>query len=166
LTGFLKKEALRKTKKVLDIGSGSGIQAETCIKSGIDKRNLTLVDINKQAISNLKLKFPYSSVMYSNLFSNVRDKFDLIIFNPPYLPKNKFDNHADTTGGKKGDEVILSFLRELKSHLDENGTALLLLSSLTPMADIKKEFKKYKTTLLAEKKLFYETLHVWEIKLR
>lgn len=149
--------------KILDMGTGSGIQAKECLKSGINKKNLTLVDIDKQVIRNLEKKF---NIIHSNLFSKVKGKFDLIIFNPPYLPEDKYDNNLDTTGGKKGDETTVKFLKQSKYHLNKNGKILLLLSSLTPRKRIQEEIKKQKKKLikLDEEKLFMESLEIFLIQ--
>ncbi len=168
LSEVLEKEVLKLSNKkaeikVLDMGSGSGVQAETCVSNGIAPINLTLADINKRAIKHLKIKFPVSKIVHSDLFEKIKGKFNLIIFNPPYLPSSKFDKEKDTTGGKKGDEVIVRFLRQLKNHLAINGKAYLLLSSFTPMNRIKKEFNNYNAGLIAKKKLFFEELFVWEL---
>lgn len=102
LSKFVKKEIKRnKFSEILDMGSGSGIQSETCIDTGIAQKNLTLVDINPDAIKLLKQKFPNSKIIQSNLFNKINGKYDLIIFNPPYLPNDKFDKNLDTSGGKR-----------------------------------------------------------------
>ncbi|MBI3623941.1 methyltransferase [Candidatus Pacearchaeota archaeon] len=163
LVEVLKKYVKNKKIKALDMGSGSGIQAESLINIGIKKENMTIVDINPKAIVHLKTQFPKSQVIKSNLFEKVKGKFDLIVFNPPYLPENKHDKEKDTSGGKKGDETILKFLKQLKKHLNKNGRCFLLTSSLTPMERIKQEFKNYKVKQVAKKKLFYEELTAWEI---
>ncbi|MFH1500559.1 MAG: HemK2/MTQ2 family protein methyltransferase [archaeon] len=149
--------------KVLDMGSGSGTLAETCINSRIPPEKMTLVDIDKEVVSHLRKKFPKSKVVESNLFSHLKEKFDLIIFNPPYLPEGKYDKEKDTTGGKNGDEIILRFLKKAKKYLNTNGEILLLTSSLTPMKKINKELKTYKVKLIAAKKLFFEELRIWLI---
>ncbi len=154
------KKYLKKVKdrqiKILDIGAGSGIQAETCLKAGF--KNVFASDINEESV-----KFAESrgiSSVQSDLFSNIRCKFDLIIFNPPYLPEDKFDRQKDTSGGKKGDETIIKFLKQAKSHLAENGKILLLLSSLTSRERINKILTNWKVEKLAEEKLFCEKLEV------
>ena len=149
--------------KALDMGSGSGIITETLIGQGINPKNITLVDVNPKAIGHLKKKFKDSTVIKSKLFSKVKGKYDLILFNPPYLPQDKFDSKKDTTGGKKGDETIMKFLNKLEMHLNKNGRILLLTSSLTPRSRIVKIFKRYNVSLLATKKLFYEELYIHEI---
>ena len=163
-----------KDKSVLDMGTGSGIQAETALKAGA--KSITAVDINKEVINALNLKYKKQKennikIIQSNLFSKVKGKFDVLIFNPPYLPRDK-ENREDkesqlvTTGGKKGDEIILKFLKQSKSHLNKEGIILLLLSSLTPKNRIIKLIKenKLKYTIISSKKLFFEQLEVWEIQ--
>ena len=81
------------------------------------------------------------------VFEKISGKFDLILFNPPYLPEDKREDTASsiaTTGGKKGDEIILRFISKAKSHLNNNGIILLLLSSLTPKDKILSSLKKYR----------------------
>ena len=102
------------------------------------------------------------------MFSKISktQKFDLIIFNPPYLPESKYDNGKDTTGGKKGDEIILRFVKDLKYYLTNDGICFLLTSSLTPEKRWKTEAEKhFKVKKIAEKKLFFEKIYVWEISL-
>ena len=149
--------------KILDMGSGSGIQSKNLIELGVNPKNITLVDVNPKAINFLKQKFKDSTVIKSKLFSKVKGKYDLILFNPPYLPQDKFDSKKDTTGGKRGDETIIKFLNKLEMHLNKNGRVLLLTSSLTPSSRIVKIFKRHSVSLLATKKLFYEELYIHEI---
>lgn len=148
--------------KILDMGSGSGIQAETCRNLGF--KYVTTADIDKEAIALLREK--KFKAIESSLFSGLKEKFDLIIFNPPYLPEDKYDKQKDTTGGKKGYETILKFLSQAKKHLNKNGKILLLFSSFSKPDIIKKEAKKlgYNLELLASKKLFFEELFVYLIE--
>lgn len=155
---------LSKNKKFLDMGTGSGIQAIAAANSGAVK--VVAVDIDKEAVKEAKTKGVYA--IKSDLFQNVKGKFDVIVFNPPYLP---FDEREDrqsakeTTGGKKGDELILRFLKQVKKHLEKNGKILLLISSLTPKEKIIKLLKQKKMSfkVLAKKNYFFESLEVLEI---
>ncbi len=148
--------------KILDMGSGSGIQAETCRELGFN--NILTVDINPEAVNHLK-QLGLRSVK-SDLFSNIKQKFDLIIFNPPYLPEDKYDKEQDTTAGKKGYETIVRFLKQAKSHLKKEGVILLLFSSLSKPEIILKKAEElgYKCNILNNKKLFFEELYVYELK--
>ena len=161
LSEVLKKEIHNKDAKIIEIGVGSGIQLETLRDLGI--KNIYGVDINNDAVY-LCLEKGFN-VKKSNLFSNIpkSQKFDIIIFNPPYLPESKFDKLPDTSGGKKGDETIIEFLKQAKIHLEKNGSIFLLTSSFTPKIDFKKF--NYEAKLIAEKNLFQEKLWVWELKL-
>ncbi len=155
---FLKSK--KRNLKIVDMGSGSGIQAETCIKLGFN--NVLAADINPESIKALRTK--NIQVKKSDLFSNIKEKYDLIIFNPPYLPYNKYDNsNIDTSGGRQGYETILRFLKDSKNHLNKNGKILLLFSSLSSpnvILDYSKSIGyKYKT--LAVKNLFFEKLYVY-----
>lgn len=154
-----------KNKRVLDVGAGSGIQAETALQTGA--KSVLASDIDSEVIIYLKSKG--IDAIQSDLFSEIKGEFDLIIFNPPYLP---FDDGEDsessraTSGGEKGDEIILRFLRSLKKHLATEGVSLIVLSSLTPKKKILSELKRQKLIYnsLSSQRFFFETLEVWEIK--
>ena len=144
----------------LEIGSGSGIQLETALELGIKKENIFAVDINPKVVEYCKSKgFNCSK---SNLFENVNGKFDVIIFNPPYLPedpKEPKESQLATTGGKKGSEIINKFLKQSKKYLKKNGVIYLLTSSLTKEID----FQNYRKVLIENKNLFYETIYIWKL---
>ncbi len=165
LSEILKEYLKNKNKeiKVLDLGTGSGIIAETLLQEGIKKQNILAIDIDKQSLNQVKKKG--FNTRKSDLFSNVNEKFDLIVFNPPYLPEHKYDKKKDTTGGKKGDETILKFLSLVKNYLTLKGEIILLLSSLTPRKRIQNQIKKqkFKSDKIAEKILFFEKLEIFLI---
>jgi len=149
---------------VIDIGSGSGIQAQAALKSGA--KSVLATDIDPVSIKHLKsLGLP---VIKSNLFEKVKDKFDLIIFNPPYLPQDLREpkkSQLATTGGIAGDEIILKFLKQAKSHLNPKGTILIVLSSQTPTLRIFPliDTLGFHKKLLSSKKIFFEKLYVYKI---
>ena len=159
----LKNKEIDKDIQILDMGSGSGIQAQTCKKLGFN--NVNCADINQESVNLLKNK-GFDSIQ-SNLFSNInkKQKFDLIIFNPPYLPEDKRepkDSQLQTTAGKKGCEIILEFLKQSKHHLNKNGAILLLFSSLSKPNIIKNKAKEldFKIKKLNKKNIFFEQLFV------
>ncbi|MBU1111701.1 MAG: HemK2/MTQ2 family protein methyltransferase [archaeon] len=161
--------------KVLDLGTGSGIQAKTVAESPKVK-NILAVDINKDAINRLQQEIKQNNLKKitaktSNLFENVEEKFDTIIFNPPYLPQDKV---GDTIiedpalyGGKKGYELIEKFLTEVGEHLTQNGIILLLFSSLTNKDKVDEFISKnlFQAELLITEKLpLFETLYIYKIE--
>jgi len=167
---FMLEKALRKyskNKSLLDMGSGSGIQTKSARKAGA---NLVLAaDIDKTVIASLKKQG--IDAVQSDLFSNIKSKFDVIAFNPPYLPEDKREDRESaraTTGGKKGDEIILKFLRQAKSHLNKEGIILLVISSLTPKEAILEllEKKKLAHKVILKESFFLETLEVWKINMQ
>ncbi|MAG50049.1 hypothetical protein CL621_00215 [archaeon] len=155
---FLLQKYVKKYAKgsVLDLGSGSGIQALTALKK---TKEVLAADIDKEAVKLLKAKGLNSR--FSNLFSNIKEKFDLIIFNPPYLPNSKFKDIA-LDGGKKGYEVLERFFSQVKNYLKKDGKILIVFSSLTKPKKVKEIIKKnnFNFKLLEEKKLPFEKLYV------
>ena len=140
------------------MGAGSGILARESLKY---TKNVTASDINRECLKNLK----GIKAIHSDLFENIKEKFDLIIFNPPYLP---FDRREDkesassTTGGIKGYEILERFIKGLKSHLKKNGKALIVFSSLTGKKKIESIIMENKLNLkiLEEIRLpFFEELY-------
>ena len=127
-------------KKVLDVGCGLGIQAITAALNGA--KEVDAVDINPIAVQltkeNATLNNTEIEVFESDLFSNVKGKFDLIIFNAPYLPMTDLENVAVKEGfdiecikWAGGKPLIEKFLRQAKEYLEDNGMVLLVFSSLT-----------------------------------
>ncbi|VVB79333.1 putative S-adenosylmethionine-dependent methyltransferase [uncultured archaeon] len=169
LSDVLKKEVPKILKKnpnpkILEIGSGSGFQVETLLSLGVHPKHITLTDINPDAFKFLKEKFKHSKVIHSNLFDKLNKKYDLIFFNPPYLPEDAREpkgSRLATTGGKSGSEVVKEFLKDAKNHLNPDGKIFLLTSSLTSGIN----WSKYNKKVLAKKKLFFEELVVWELSL-
>jgi len=120
--------------RVLDMGTGSGFIIDGIARSLAERRinaELWASDIDE------KPKLPKGvSFVRSDLFSSVHGMFDLVLFNPPYLPEAKEDRYlanaekAQLVGGPKGNELTLRFLDQLPLHLAPDGTCLLLTSSV------------------------------------
>jgi len=145
--------------KVLDMGCGSCVQAEAALSK---TKNITAVDINPEAVALAKKKG--FTAIKSDLFENVKGKYNLIIFNPPYLPEDSEEDSESklvTTGGKKGNEVLERFLKDAKEHLALNGNVLVIASSLTPNVDGLFAEYGYEFRLLEIKNLFFEKLFVY-----
>jgi release factor glutamine methyltransferase len=93
--------------------------------------------------------------------------FDLVFFNPPYLPSGPVEDEA-VDGGPTGIEVPTSFLDEGLRVLRRDGAIVALLSNEGDL----KSFLSHCSTLglavesVAEKRLFYETLSVFTMRRR
>jgi release factor glutamine methyltransferase len=161
---YLIGEELRKFHdiSVLDMGTGSGYLAEIAMKNNC---KVLAADINDKSIEICKQKgIP---CVKSDLFSEIKDKFDLIVFNPPYLPLDKDepeDSKLITTGGKKGNEIIEEFLKNAKKYLNPSGKILLLFSSLSGPVIFLFQKYNYKAKRLSEKKIFFEKLYVYQLE--
>jgi release factor glutamine methyltransferase len=96
-----------------------------------------------------------------DLFSKIHERFDIVVFNPPYLPSSTMGDRT-TDGGKAGTEVINRFLSELTRHLVENGRGMLVISSLNDPERMMIRHSDLSFKRLCERSLFFERLYVLE----
>jgi release factor glutamine methyltransferase len=156
---------------LLEIGTGSGVLAITSAKNKRVK-NVIATDINKKAVAVAKknaasAKIKKIKFITSDLFKNLPpQRFDTIIFNPPYLPRDKEFYDKTIHGGKKGYEIIEKFLNSCSSYLKPKGIILLLFSSLTKKERVDEIISSYcyDKELLHQKQIFFETLYVYKVK--
>ena len=197
---FLLQNFVKKYAKgiVLDMGTGSGIQAKTASF----KADLVIgLDISKNVIKYCEKNSKGSNIYFfkSNLFqifednffyydkvenklevyekSRVEDrekrkvlvnkqiKFDLIIFNPPYLPQELKKMDIMLEGGKKGYEVLNKFLDKAPIYLKKDGKILIVFSSFTDKKKIDGIIAKnnLKFVELVKKHMFFEDIYVYYI---
>lgn len=117
--------------RVLEVGAGSGY-----VSSGLPVCKLGVgTDINPHAVRIAR--DAGVQMIRTDLGKGLRSgQFDLIIFNPPYLPTLPDDRIDDwleyaLDGGETGREVIARFLNEIPDILSPGGRILLLISSYT-----------------------------------
>ena len=126
-------------QSVLEIGTGSGIVA--MYASRLTDR-ITVTDINFDACELARRNFEDNGIegieiLFGNMFEPVGNrKFDVILFNTPYLPTEDDDVIDDTInyafdGGVNGRKVIDLFLDEVGNHLNDGGIVQLIQSSLS-----------------------------------
>lgn len=169
---LLAKHVRARTKGiVLDIGTGSGIQAAAALEKA---EKVYAIDLNPKAVSRVKKKYPAIECHESNLLEYFRKnkdkkksiKFDLIIFNPPYLPDDARIKDIALDGGKCGYEIIERFLAGAEEFLKDEGKILMVFSSLTKREEVNKIVSRnlLSAELLEKKHLFFEDLYVYSIK--
>jgi release factor glutamine methyltransferase len=152
-------------QRVLEIGCGSGLVSLHCAKVGA---MVVAVDINEKAIdctrANLHRNHLQAQLYRSDLFSNVEGRFDLIIFNPPYLVgEGVRDLERSWAGGKDGVEILGHFLREAPEHLIPGGHIIVLLSSMMREVPLTRALSAFARRRLGSKRLFFEELWVEEL---
>ncbi|MFH0971867.1 MAG: HemK2/MTQ2 family protein methyltransferase [Candidatus Micrarchaeota archaeon] len=175
---FLLAEAAEKHAfgKVLDLGCGSGIAGISAAKNG-KAESVTFADISKQAIENAALNCKLNLIpspihfILTDLFSMLKnERFDTILFNPPYLPtsseeKLRGELNLAFDGGKTGRKIIDRFLPEFGRHLEKGGVLLYLHSSLTNDG-ITSGFLKahhFKTGKISSQRFFFEEIAALKI---
>ncbi|MEN6573460.1 HemK2/MTQ2 family protein methyltransferase [Methanobacterium aggregans] len=156
--------------RVLEIGTGTGLIAITAAKKSM---NVVATDINPHAIEcaskNIITNRTYNvELRRGDLFEAVEgEKFDLILFNTPYLPTGEdefIENELNAAwdGGKDGREVIDRFLDDLIEHLNSNGRVQLVQSSLSDNDKTleKLESMGFEASITAKEHAFFEEIVV------
>ena len=151
----------------LDMGTGTGILAEELIKH---TDNVTAAEINKETINQIENKINKKiKLIHTNLFEKIpKQKFDLITFNPPYLPKGNYPEDIELTSGETGLDTTIKFLKQAKEYLSENGTILFIASSLAKLELLEKTMQEqdYKFKQIKKQHISFEDIIVYEAKLK
>ena len=147
--------------EVLDVGTGSGIQAvEAAVKPEVSR--VVAVDVSPAAVEAAKRRAESGGVLgkiefiRSDLFENVEGVFDWIVFNPPYLPGEGDADEASWAGGETGAETMRRFLHDARKHLKKRGSVLMVYSDHSGLDE--GDFREYVVEKLDELSLFFEML--------
>ena len=125
-----------KSKKILDIGTGSGCIIISILKESI-KSNGVALDISKNAIKIAKINAKLQQVdnrikfINSNIDKYNYDKYDLIVSNPPYIKKIRisrleedvkgFEPNIALDGGYSGYSELKKVIVSSSNLLKKNG---------------------------------------------
>jgi len=170
---FLLAENLlvREYYDVLDMGTGCGILGVLAAKRA---RNVVAVDVNPYAVRCAEMNARLNGVIekmdirQGSLFEpiNKGEKFNVIIFNAPYLPSKAGEQKTWTgrawAGGPTGRQLIDPFTSQAPSYLKEEGRILLVQSTLSNVYETMRrlEGEGLRASILAEKKVAFETIVV------
>ena len=165
---------IKQGDRVLEIGTGSGIVAMYASKVALE---VLATDINFNAIELAEKNFKNNNIhniklLFGDLFEPINSdlkekerKFDLILFNTPYLPTDTDEILEDDLnyafdGGLDGRSVIDRFLNQIKNHLNEGGRVQLIQSSLSNVEKtlLKLEELGFLVEITASEKFFFEEI--------
>ena len=183
---------LSKITNILDMGTGTGIIAIFFQKlkdlitnfnpkiyaSDILSEALVCAKSNER-LNNINKKIHF---IHSDLFNSFPDKlqnrFDLIIFNPPYLPSieyhdsNKKSSKLDISwdGGPKGYDVFLRFIKQFQLFikLDSPSFGYYISSSYTDLDELNTQIEKCNlfNEVLLKKHVSFEDIILNRISIR
>jgi release factor glutamine methyltransferase len=135
---------------VLDLGTGSG-----CIGVALaleeENMNVLVSDISFEALEvtkkNINLLKANAAYVQSDLFKNIKGKFDIIVSNPPYIPDEeavenivKKEPNVALYGGSLGVDFYEKILKDIKPFLKEK--ALIAFEHGYLQKDVIKGFVK------------------------
>jgi release factor glutamine methyltransferase len=174
---FAENLDVKEGERVLDMGTGSGILG---IVAAGKASEVVAVDVNPYAVRCAKASAVLNDArgkmvfVEGDLFEpfNERVRFDVILFNAPYLPiKDETDNSLLSVawkGGGTGRNVIDCFIGEVSAYLSPVGRVLLMQSNLAGVNETVEQFRLHgmAARVLARRELpFFETLFLFEAKL-
>jgi len=136
------KAEVKPGDRVLEVGTGSGRIAAALVQDC----DIVATDINPHAAFCARREGV--EVVRCDLFSGLRGRFDLVIFNPPYLPtqaEERIDDWLEYAldGGPTGRGVIARFAASVGGVLAPKGRILLLVSGLTGIEEVRELFCRY-----------------------
>ncbi len=89
---YIKKYFPNQNLNILDIGTGSGCISIT-LKKLLPSSNITGIDISKKALEiakeNALMNQVNINLLESDIFSNIKETYDVIISNPPYIREDE-----------------------------------------------------------------------------
>lgn len=123
-----------KDKRVLDMCTGSGCIAISLMLLG-RPLECHAVDISREALKvarhNRERNHADVTLLESNLFEQVTEKYDVIVSNPPYIPPKVIAGLSEEVreheprlaldGGEDGLDFYRRITRDGKAHLSEGG---------------------------------------------
>ncbi len=149
--------------KVLEIGIGSGL----VVSELVERSRLAVgVDIDVEVVRKVEEAFKWGwskvNLVCCDSASPFREGvFDLVVFNPPYLPSDGTVDRA-VDGGRGGVEVSKRWFSEAARCLEEEGRIMFVTSSLSDVEELFEyvESLGFKVEVLSKTHLFFEDISV------
>ena len=129
---------IRGHEKILEVGCGSGFISAVVMNN--TKADIVGIDISPHAVKCTKENG--IEAIRGDLLAPIKGQFDIIVFNPPYLPTNEEERddgwlNAALDGGIDGRKVIYRFVEDAGRCLSPGGKIFMLASSLAGIDEIK-----------------------------
>jgi release factor glutamine methyltransferase len=173
------------------MGTGTGLIAIYCQYLKLKNKNFNpkiyASDILEEAISCAKKNETLNNFLneivflQSDLFKNfpesLKSSFNIIIFNPPYLPSSTSTNENNQKemidyswdGGPNGYEILIEFIKEARSFLNlKKAHFLYFISSSRTNLDILYEYINelgYENEIVDKKHIFFEDIILNRVKM-
>ena len=156
--------------------NGNETVLEPCSGTGVislfiaDKAHkIIATDINSYAIKNIKAnieKFNLKNieVIKTDLFPKNKEKYDVIIINPPYSDF-KANDFTEKSMWDKNHKTTKKFLQNAKTYLKENGKIFLSWANFADFNFIENEINKnnYNFKIINECEDKYRVFRIYEI---
>ena len=171
-------------KKILDMGTGTGIVALFFqeIKKYLSKFTTKIYasDISDTAIrcamlnersNNYKDSITFiKSDLFRKFPPYLQHSFDIIVFNPPYLPSIRYKgkdlirrrSDSNWDGGERGFEVFLEFIRHVKDFLNSKQKYYIyyISSSSANLSQLNEQLEilGFQNSVLNKRHIFFEDI--------
>jgi release factor glutamine methyltransferase len=160
LLGQAVLDEVRAGDRVLDMGTGSGVNA---ILAASRAASVLAVDISECAVAAARANAAANGVEVeirrSDVFDAVDGVFDLIVFDPPFrwfAPRSVLE--AATTDENYG--ALTRFFAEVPEHLAPGGRILLFFGTSGDIAYVRELIADYETEVVATERL---TRDGWDV---
>ena len=159
----------------LEVGCGAGL---ITLMGAKNARTAVGVDVSLDAVRNTRENLKRSgldqkcSVFQSDLLTSFDSsaKFTIVVFNPPYLPKDDMSTGLDHAiiGGHTGAEVTQRFIPQVVDHLKEGGCVYVVVSTLADSEAIQETMEEcgLGVEMISEEQMFFEKIQVLRGTLR
>lgn len=156
-------------KKILDMGTGSGILALSAAARGA---LVTASDINPLAVQCASDNFRRNgfdseiTTLEGDLFAPIIEKaYDIIVFNPPYFDESQHVYNDPALYGGKGLSLIKEFAGRASSFLKPGGYLLLIVSSDSNIGNFLNIFSErgFRPQLVHKEQRLFEAFHIYKI---
>ena len=167
-------QSVRPGERFLEVGCGAGLVSLAAARTGA---KVWATDANPQAVEitrhNAEANRLQVEVREGDLFAGLAGPFDVVAFNPPYLPTGPDDLvpgplNLAFDGGEDGNQTVLRFAAQLASLRPPPRLVLVVHSSLADPGPLEAALAtlRYGARVVAEESHSFEYITVRAFSLR